>query len=149
VSAYYTVAAWMVVPVCGPDTEITAVIGDRVYEGAAPTGATYPLITVQPYTDPDDTNYSGRRAFTTVDLLVRVWDKSAGSRGASVARIVPAADRADEVVTVRVPVSMPRGVIRSCVRTNETNSMADGDGVTSRAVVPPEPRSTDGPAGMS
>lgn len=120
-SAYRCAAGWAVTRLLA-DSQVKSVVAGRVFEGLAPMAATYPLITVQSYTDPVDTNYSGGRALTVVSLLVRVWDRAPDSQGSSAARIAPVADRVD-VLLHGAPVTVrPDGVIRSSQRTNEVES---------------------------
>ncbi|WP_375425493.1 hypothetical protein [uncultured Friedmanniella sp.] len=133
-NAYRCAAGWAVTTLLA-DPEVTAVVGDRVYEGLAPkSAAAYPLLTVQSYGDPVDTNYQGSRALTTVEVIVRVWDSVPDSKPSSAGRIAPAADRIDALLSPVYNVVRPGGVICSSERIAEVASTEFRDGNVVRAL---------------
>lgn len=59
------------IPSNAADT-LHGIVVDRVYQGIAPSKATYPLVVVQSFTSRDNLVVGGDSAFVTADLLVKV-----------------------------------------------------------------------------
>lgn len=116
-------------PLSGPDGHV------RVYEGMAPVQAGNPLVTVQSYTPARDVNFNGgRRALTTVEVLVRVWDTADAVTGGDYSRILDIATAIDRALHGARPVNTPLAHIAGCVRTMDMPETVARDGVIDRAL---------------
>lgn len=92
----------------------------EVYEGLAHESATYPLITISTQSEPVDVNYTGERAMTRVELMVRAWDNTPSSVGGDSRPVQLIVDAIDAALHLAPPVDTAYGAIRSCVRYAET-----------------------------
>jgi len=113
---------------------VTALVGDRVFEGIAPDGAAYPLVLVQRYTGPTDTRTHEGVIYTTVDLAVRAFAAAPGGEGGSLAQVLPIADAVHAALDGSGPVTRPDGVVHACSRVGELASTEQRGGSVIRGL---------------
>lgn len=100
--------------VLGADAQLASVIGAKIYTDMAPRQATFPFVVFQLYTPRQDTraiNSAKIRVWSEIDYLIRGVDKTE-----SYASLELIANRIDEVIDGRTGVSVPGGVVETCLR---------------------------------
>lgn len=109
------------------DATLTGAVGQRIYEGIAPQGATYPLVLFALLTETDVRGISASRIATSQDFICRAVGKDT-----SLASLKTIAERIDALLHAGSGAVSPAGRVVACTRIAPAQMVEVVDGVTYR-----------------
>lgn len=110
------------------DATIAGLVGTRIYEGVAPQPATFPLILVTVFDNPDLRGVGAARIVGVHEALVRAADKSTTYAGT----LQTLAERIDALLHGKEGATSPSGRVVACSRLAPASMVEVADGVTYR-----------------